>query len=248
MNMNHRFITDAHKRIGLPAPTFTEEVERIEQQRRAVNVSTEFDPAATRTAVLAALDAGKDPLLDKSVQRAAAALSVGGMVRSDAQTWADSATTAAVKAAAPELIATWQAWAEQVERDTLAPARDWGIDLTDRTIQGGAAERARLWAAGREAVAQLEQLLGAWSALAREVRADDRPQFRALVPANIGAGELDALGHRPDVASIVTRHALNLATFEDYAQRVERIASDRAAAQRDYSDASAAAIHQRFGF
>ena len=223
-------------------------MERIEARRRAVNVSTEFDPAATRAAVMAALDAGKDPLLDKSVQRAAAALSVGGMVRSDAQTWADSATTAAVKAAAPELIATWQAWAEQVERDTLAPARDWGIDLTDRTIQGGAAERARLWAAGREAVAQLEQLLGAWSALARECRADDRPQHRPLVLAELSAAELDGLGHRPDVASIVTRHALDLADFDTYSQRVERIASDRAAAERDYADASAAAVHRQFGF
>jgi hypothetical protein len=98
---------------------------------------------------------------------------------------------------------------------------------------------SKQWAEGRDAATLVGHATTCWRQLYLLLR-NGPPSGRAaaaLLVADLDADQLNALGHQPDHLDVIAAgHELNLATFDEVAERTERIANQQEAIREHHAD------------
>jgi hypothetical protein len=245
-------------RLGLDLPDgYTDALERIDQQLGNRDALT-HDPARLAEAVAAALATGKDPAADKAVTAELTraqlhALNIG--TRLDGV--AADRRAAVLHQHADALLERLAA--EVTEADAiLADARNTVPDLARVLADHHGATRLRpdrlaAWGSARDAVARLGVIVQTWTLIVQACGlANPQPKSRdrLLILADLDLPALDRAardyGTDPTAAAIAG-HRLELATPATYAERVDKIAKQRAELQRAHDERSHQAMRQAAG-
>lgn len=208
---------------NLPKPV-RDALERRADHRATVSNLTR--PRDLARAVLAALDAGKDPAADETVQRGLAAVQVAGM-RDTLLSELDADVTETMRANADKIIGAWSKGFNALSA-TLSTAftqiGDFDLDDT-RSVLSRGGDAADTWTKTRDAVARVEKAMTGWAALMdlthlASLNGEHRPlryaelsleQFRA-VPRKAGPWKLLSAGA-----------TLSLPTAAQYRDRVAAV-------------------------
>lgn len=230
-------MTNRQLDLPLPAPL----ADTLEQADQFTPLPA-IDAEAIGARVLDHLANGKDPLDDKEVQRAALTLALRGIdLKHLHNNRRQERRTAALREAAPTLIETW-ATVVQAAGEAIAKARADlpGIDLQDdRALVGLATGKLTTWGAARDALNSLEKVVQGWQALVRGLRlARIGDDSAPLIVAALDLDQLEALPQRTIRATATAGHALQLATPEQYTERVNATQGAAAIRSRDRAEAS----------
>lgn len=232
--------------VDLPKPleAALDAADKLRRGRVENHLGSSVDADLT-DALAKAVWAGRDPLADKAVQRAAlAAQLMSANIGPRLEGYAAQHAADALSEHADALVETWRPVVERIDKAfarfrKLAP----GADLLDKHLPTGLPTKALTpWGEAKEAAAQLDQLGKGWTALAAaaSLYMGDN-STRPLIVADLALEQLDTLGNRAkpiDVASLDV--SLDLASLDTYADRLarlvkargERVAYDAAAPER----------------
>ncbi|MGY1691998.1 hypothetical protein [Geodermatophilus sp. SYSU D01105] len=232
---NHfRTIHTAAEQVGAKLPTNV--LEAWERSNRITEAVEQLYPpqGALVTAVIAALDADRDPATDKTVQRVLTAQRLGsssGPVHNGARTVLDADLVRVLRANVDGIL-TALAGPFNAAAATLAAchARLGDVDLDDTTTivrQGG--DAAAVWAEARAAVTVIERVDLAWSTLAMATMFAPVGGNHAALRITEATAEqwhsLDELRRSRVNPWFVVRAGLplTLASGADYARRIEAV-------------------------
>lgn len=206
------------------------------------------DTAALAAALVAAMEAGHDPLTDRAVTRELAARQLASLEPSlMIQAHIDQQVAALLFRHADTIIDTWRPLIDQAnEALTEYRAVCPGIDLGDTDTVGSLLPRQMTpWGRAREAMMTLDRIAQAWTTLCTATglaRID--VTARPLMFADLTLDQLDTLGDRPNPTAVTGLDVtLNLASPDEYQRR--SAALEHARQQRRQADDQAAARADR---
>ncbi|MBB3038976.1 hypothetical protein [Hoyosella altamirensis] len=189
-------------------------------------------PAIDKTELSAALAAAfleqRDPLTDTLVQRATLRESLKALNWSALlQQHAEQQRVIVLRKHLPTLIKVWTKAVADADR-TINTARDTipGLNLSDANqIHQLQPSQMSTWGEAKAAAERASKITETWSMCAlatNTVRIT--PGTHALIIADLTASQLEQLGPNPKAENVIhAGHTLELATLDDYQQRVEAI-------------------------
>jgi hypothetical protein len=191
-------------------------------------------PGALVDAVLAALEADRDPAADPAVQRIVTYRAVSGPgIEDTLLTRLDRDIRPALTAGVDDFITAWRPPFDAAVTDLTAAHADLGdIQLTDTsTVVRGGPKAAAAWAQAQQASSTLLAIRGGWSTLARYTHTNDPTAWPVLTVADV-PGEVcltDKLrGANPHPWDLVLAgYQLSLPTVAEYRARLEGIEQAR---------------------
>jgi hypothetical protein len=238
-----RAIITASEQVGakLP-PAVVEAYDRT--TRHSQKAAAIYPPAgALAAAVVAALDADRDPAADPTVQRLLAAQQLGGSDRGavrGVQSLLEQQLQDVCRAQAGAIVKAWRRPFDAAAA-TLVKAHerlgDIDLDDTGTVVQQGG-DAAAVWASARAALSAIAQINDAWFSLAQLTRfASDNPHLAALritsaSPEQYAAWVDDKRGRRAGAWEMVAAGLpLSLADGSEFARRCSAIEAQRVQAE-----------------
>lgn len=210
------------------------------------------DDTALTAALVAAMEAGRDPLTDKAVTRELAAKQLAALEPSlMIQAHIDQQVAALLFRHADTIIDTWRPLIDEAnEALTEYRAVCPGVDLSDtNTVSSLRVQQMTPWGRAREAVMTLDRIAQAWTTMctaAGLARID--VSARPLIFADLTLDQLDTLGDRPDPTAVSGLDVtLNLASPDEYQRRTTTLDSDRQRRRQTDDQATARADRRALG-
>lgn len=223
--------TISSRAIGVDVPEgLTRELSKLKEA--ALNLSTLAPNADLPGLVLDAWLAGRDPLTNKEIIRAATAQALRASgVGAGIDIVVEKRQATALAAHADEWVESLIPVAS-VAADTLAEARDAipGFDLNDAASVGTMpADHLALWGKAREARLRLDKVLDVWQLLAGETkRAELGAEWsEVLILADLNLEQYESMRGATVDKVIGHGYPMKLATFAEHRDRMERFVEER---------------------
>lgn len=232
-----------------PPQAVTDAMELAAKANAAANAIAPPSNGLLGATIAAALLAGRDPAADKEVQRLRTLESILPSAGPSVRAWGESNVIAALTEHADVMLETWRAASVTAGENLTTTFELVGdVELNDsETFLRRGPEGAAAWASARTAVAQLQDLAQAWTALAELTRFGSAGGYPVLRLAALTADDLDKVGRTADAWTLVRAGVrIELADRATMPQRIASLADGRQEQIQRQADHYQAAVSRPF--